>query len=252
MIRIKNLKHDYPLPSGPPKTVLSIPELTIEEGALAALAGPSGSGKTTLLLLIGGLIKPTGGEIWLGDAPVHRLAAERADRFRAAHVGFIFQSFNLVQSLTVEENLFLASRFAPRRPRRDVQAWIEGLLARVGMAGHRHRFPRQLSMGEQQRVAVARARVNRPRVILADEPTAHLDAPTAHEVVSLLLEAADETGATLLCASHDPAVLARFQPENTVVMERPADVEGRVAPTARRPVTPAVRLPDATGKEERL
>lgn len=241
MIRIRNLRHAYPVPGAPPATVLSIPELTLEQGKLAAVSGPSGSGKTTLLLLIGGMVRPSEGEIWVGDLPVHGLPTGAADRFRAACVGFVFQNFNLVRSLTVEENLLLASAFGPRRPRREVRAWINDLLDRVQMTQYRNRFPRQLSMGQQQRVAVARALVNRPRLILADEPTAHLDAHAAQSVVRLLMEAASETGATLLCASHDPTVLAQFEPENVVTLGAPR-CAGRAAQATLR---------SAAGEEER-
>lgn len=218
MIRIENLVHAYPLPGEAPVAVLSLPELHLERGELAALAGPSGCGKSTLLHLIGGLMRPTKGEIWLNDVAVHRLSGRELDRFRAANVGYVFQNFNLLQSLTVEENLLLPSVFGARRPRRAVRTWIDELLWRVGMAEHRGRFPRQLSIGQQQRVAVARALVNRPAVILADEPTANLDAPTAQSVIRLLLETARASGATLLCASHDPAVLSQFAPERVVAL----------------------------------
>ena len=181
-------------------------DLDVAEGELAALMGPSGCGKSTLLHLLAGLDRPTAGSIELGDARVESLSeAEWAVR-RRREIGFVFQFFNLVQTLTVAENVELpallvgTSRAKARRRR-------EELLDQLGVSVRADSLPSRLSGGQQQRVALARALVNRPRLLLADEPTGNLDSENAREVVALLRGLVSE-GQTVVLATHDPRVAA--------------------------------------------
>jgi putative ABC transport system ATP-binding protein len=182
-------------------------DLDVNEGELVALMGPSGCGKSTLLHLLGGLDRPTAGSITLGDRRVDGLSEAAWAVLRRREIGFVFQFFNLVQTLTVAENVELpallvgTSRAKARRRR-------EELLDRLGVSVRADALPSRLSGGQQQRVALARALVNRPRLLLADEPTGNLDSESAREVVTLLRELADE-GQTVLLATHDPRVAAK-------------------------------------------
>jgi putative ABC transport system ATP-binding protein len=181
-------------------------DLDIGKGELVALMGPSGCGKSTLLHLLGGLDRPTAGSIALGETRVDGLSEAGWAVLRRREIGFVFQFFNLVQTLTVAENVDLpallvgTSRTKARRRR-------EELLQRLGVSARADALPSRLSGGQQQRVALARALVNRPRLLLADEPTGNLDSESAREVVALLRELANE-GQTVLLATHDPRVAA--------------------------------------------
>ena len=189
----------------------AVPEvsLAIRRGEFTAIVGPSGSGKTTLLNLMGALDRPDAGEIWLDGIPLHRLSErERAVlemRF-GLKVGFIFQSFNLIPVWTAEENAVLYLEFVGY-PRAEIQRRVETIFRRLGLWEKRHRRPNALSGGEQQRVAVARALLKEPTVILADEPTANLDSRTARELLQLMREMRDETGITFVFSTHDPQVM---------------------------------------------
>ena len=178
-------------------------------GELVALAGPSGSGKSTLLHLIGCLDTPDTGEIRLGDLRVSHLPAGRLAAVRRDRLGFIFQSFNLVPVLTARENVeypLLLAGVGPAERRERVDA----LLERVGLADKHGRRPRELSGGERQRVAIARALVNRPSLVLADEPTANLDSATGGAVLDLMDDLRDRLGVAFLFASHDPRLIDRM------------------------------------------
>jgi putative ABC transport system ATP-binding protein len=183
--------------------------LFVRSGELVALAGPSGSGKSTLLHLIGSLDKPDTGEIRLGDLRVSHMPAGRLAAVRRDRLGFIFQSFNLVPVLTARENveypLLLAGVGQAERRER-----VDTLLERVGLAGKQGRRPRELSGGERQRVAIARALVNRPALVLADEPTANLDSSTGGAVLDLMDDLRDRLGVAFLFASHDPRLIDRM------------------------------------------
>jgi ABC-type lipoprotein export system ATPase subunit len=181
---------------------LSEVQLEIAQGDRVALLGKSGSGKSTLLNLIGGLDRPSGGELEVAGEVLGRLSNRDLARFRLNTVGMIFQSFNLVQSRTALENVELPMIFAGRS-RRDRRAQAERALHAVGLEGRLHHRPAQLSGGENQRVAIARALVNRPQILLADEPTGNLDSTTAREVMSLILEHVDSSGSTLILVTHD-------------------------------------------------
>jgi putative ABC transport system ATP-binding protein len=183
--------------------------LSVRSGELVALAGPSGSGKSTLLHLIGCLDKPDTGEIRLGDLRVSHMPAGRLAAVRRDRLGFVFQSFNLVPVLTARENveypLLLAG--VGQAERRDR---VDALLESVGLTGKEGRRPRELSGGERQRVAIARALVNRPALVLADEPTANLDSSTGGAVLDLMDDLRDRLGVAFLFASHDPRLIERM------------------------------------------
>jgi putative ABC transport system ATP-binding protein len=181
-------------------------DLDVAEGELVALMGPSGCGKSTLLHLLGGLDRPTAGWISLGEERVESLSeADWAVR-RRHDVGFVFQFFNLVQTLTVAENVELPALLVGTR-RQEARRRRTELLDRLGVSIRADALPSRLSGGQQQRVALARALVNRPRLLLADEPTGNLDSENAREVVTLLRELGDE-GQTVILATHDPRVAA--------------------------------------------
>ncbi|MER6995411.1 ABC transporter ATP-binding protein [Streptomyces sp. NPDC000410] len=181
-------------------TALDSVTLTIPKGTFTAVMGPSGSGKSTLLQCAAGLDRPTSGAVMLGDTDLTKLGETRLTRLRRDRIGFVFQAFNLLPSLTAEQNVALPLRLAGRRPKR---AAVLDVLERVGLrdrAGHR---PSELSGGQQQRVALARALVTRPEVLFGDEPTGALDSRTGAEVLALLRDMVDR-GQTVIMVTHDP------------------------------------------------
>ncbi len=187
--------------------VVDVAEFSLAAGAQVALRGESGSGKTTFLHLLAGILAPDAGRIELAGRDVTALGEAARDRLRAEAIGYIFQTFNLLQGHTVLENVELGMAFG-----RDVdRAHAEALLRRVGLGDRLHHFPRQLSTGQQQRVAVARALANRPQLALADEPTGNLDARNSREALALIREVCRENGAALLLVSHDEEVLRQFE-----------------------------------------
>ena len=172
-----------------------------------ALEGESGSGKTTLLNLIAGILKPDAGTIEIAGREMSALSEPQRDRLRATTIGYIFQTFNLLQGYTCLENVLLGMSFGPGADR----AFAGQLLERVGLGNRLKHYPRQLSTGQQQRVAVARALANRPKLVLADEPTGNLDHKNATEALALIRTACQENGAALLLVSHDRDVLKQFE-----------------------------------------
>jgi len=182
-------------------------DLTITRGEFVALVGPSGSGKSTVLNLIGGLDRPTDGEVWINGTELSASDERTLTRHRRQHVGFVFQSFNLLPRLTAEENVALPLMFS-NVPERERGARARALLARVGLEQRLSHRPTQLSGGEQQRVAIARALVCEPALLLADEPTGNLDTATGAEIMALLKELNQERGLTLLVVTHDAEVAA--------------------------------------------
>jgi putative ABC transport system ATP-binding protein len=203
---IRDLIKSYPSPSGGRTEVLDIPQFTLGAGQQVALRGESGLGKTTLMHIIAGILEPDAGSVALGGTRITGLPEARRDRLRAERLGYVFQTFNLLQGLSALENVMLGLAFGKGADREVAMAALE----RVGLANRAGYLPRQLSTGQQQRVAVARALANRPCLILADEPTGNLDAARGHKIVQLLRESASALGAALLVASHDPQVLASF------------------------------------------
>lgn len=176
-------------------------DLRLNPGETCLLLGQSGCGKSTLLNLIAGLIAPDEGEIWLGETRLDRQSQDELARLRGRHFGIVYQDFNLLPTLTVEENLCLPLDIngLPRK-----SAPVDALLERLGIADKRHAWPEQLSGGQRQRVALARALVHRPQWLLADEPTGSLDEHNAEQVMALMMAAVKETGAGLLLVSHNP------------------------------------------------
>jgi putative ABC transport system ATP-binding protein len=182
-------------------------DLTIARGEFVALVGPSGSGKSTVLNLIGGLDRPTSGQVWINGIELSASDERTLTRHRRQHVGFVFQSFNLLSRLTAEENVALPLMFSGV-PEKERRARARLLLERVGLGPRLTHRPTQLSGGEQQRVAIARALVGQPALLLADEPTGNLDTATGAEIMALLKELNQEKGLTLLVVTHDPEVAA--------------------------------------------
>jgi len=195
------------VPDGGEKMIIDVPEFPLGVGETLALRGESGSGKTTFLNLIAGILSPDSGSIWVGDGDMAALGEHRRDRLRASSIGYIFQTFNLLQGYTCLENVLLGMAFGGRAD----EARARALLERVGLSHRLGHFPRQLSTGQQQRVAVARALAKRPALVLADEPTGNLDRANAREALRLIRETCAENGASLLLVSHDPDVLGSFQ-----------------------------------------
>ncbi|WP_433543924.1 ABC transporter ATP-binding protein (plasmid) [Streptomyces sp. CA-294286] len=176
-------------------------DLVLARGGFTAVMGPSGSGKSTFLQCAAGLDRPTSGDVLLGGESISALREDRLTELRRSRIGFVFQSFNLIPSLTVAQNVLLPQRLAgARQDRRRAQE----LLAEVGLPEHGDRRPAQLSGGQQQRVAIARALITSPEVVFADEPTGALDTRTAQEVLGLLRRAVDTMGATVVMVTHDP------------------------------------------------
>ena len=204
---LRGVKKSFPLGDGHTLEVLDVEELSLPARSCTVLRGRSGSGKTTLLNLIAGVSVPTAGSIHVGDADIFALSEARRDRFRAEHVGYVFQTFNLLSAFTALENVMLSMMFADAVPKRAQRQRAADLLARLGLAARFSHKPQHLSRGEQQRVAIARALANDPPVILADEPCASLDARTAREVLAAFLTACRDAKKTLLVVSHDDAVI---------------------------------------------
>ena len=205
-ICVRDLSHSYRSPDGPLQ-VLDQVSFEVAAAGYVALTGPSGAGKTTLLSVLGGLESPQRGQVWVGDDDVATLDGDRLARYRQRTVGFVFQHFGLLDTLSAVENVELAMTLsgAPRRARR---ARALELLADVGLAGRRSHRPPELSGGERQRVAIARALANEPRLVLADEPTGNLDAASAGLVLDLL-ELLPAQGRTVVVVTHDATVAAR-------------------------------------------
>ena len=181
--------------------------LTLDPGAFAAVVGPSGCGKSTLLHVAGAMDRPTGGEVWLEERLLSTLDDDALTRLRRERIGFVFQFFNLLPTLTVAQNIGLPLLLAGE-PVRDVDRRAESWAQQVGLGHRLDHFPQQLSGGEAQRAAIARAVIHRPAVIIADEPTGNLDSANGARVLDLLRTVNRETGAALLLATHDASVAA--------------------------------------------
>ena len=191
-------------------------DLVVERGEFTAIAGPSGSGKSTLLNLISGLDNPTSGRVFLAGQPIGDMSGNELSDFRRDHIGFVFQSYNLIPVLDVVENIeyvMLLQRVASAERRRRV----EEMLAEVGLEGMADRRPDQLSGGQQQRVAIARAMVSRPDLILADEPTANLDSATGGELLDMMRRLNETRGMTFVFSTHDPMIMERSRRLVTLV-----------------------------------
>jgi len=211
---------------GLPVTILDDISLEIPEKQVVAIVGPSGSGKTTLLGLVAGLDKPTAGTIWLDGVDITTLTDSEMARFRRQKVGYIFQAFHLIPTLTALENVAVPLELSgePQAEQRATQ-----LLEAVGLQDRGRHYPVQLSGGEQQRVAVARAFACRPPILLADEPTGNLDSVTGQQVIDLIISMNRDQGSTLVLVTHDPA-LASFA-ERTIAL-RDGRIESDSLPAA--------------------
>ncbi len=208
MLIVRNLTKSFTTPEGAKVRVVDVAEFHLEPGAQVALRGESGSGKTTFLHLIAGILRPNSGSIVIDGTEMTALGESGRDVLRAAKIGYIFQTFNLLQGHTVLENVLLGMSFAPG----GVDgARARAMLDRVGLSHRLRHFPRELSTGQQQRVAVARAIANRPKLVIADEPTGNLDNRHTASALDLMKETCRECGAALLLVSHDDATLARFE-----------------------------------------
>ncbi|MEW6156685.1 MAG: ABC transporter ATP-binding protein [Verrucomicrobiota bacterium] len=199
ILDVQHLTKSYSGHAGP-LTVLNSITFTLAPGDTCAIVGPSGSGKTTLLGLCAGLDQPTSGSVTLDGHPLSELDEDERARVRNAVVGFVFQSFRLIPTLTALENVMVPLELRGERKAADAAA---ALLERVGLAERLDHYPGQLSGGEQQRVALARAFINRPKILFADEPTGNLDAETSHQVVELLFELNQAAGTTLVLVTHN-------------------------------------------------
>jgi ABC-type lipoprotein export system ATPase subunit len=206
-VTVHGVRKLFPLGAGRDLEVLDVEYLALPVGSCTVLKGRSGSGKTTLLNLIAGVSLPTAGTILIDDTEIFTLPEPRRDRFRAEHVGYVFQTFNLLSAFSALENVMLSMMFARTVPRRQQGPRAREILSRLGLEGRLAHKPAQLSRGEQQRVAIARALANDPAVVLADEPCASLDAETAREVLAEFLTVCRAHKKTLLIVSHDDAVL---------------------------------------------
>jgi len=208
MLDVAQLKKSFVGPEGARVGIVNVAAFSLAAGEQVALRGESGSGKTTFLHLIAGILAADAGRVTIDGAEMTALSEPRRDRLRAEKIGYIFQTFNLLQGYTVLENVVLGMSFGPHGVG---QAHAKELLERVGLGHRLDHFPRQLSTGQQQRVAVARALANKPKLVLADEPTGNLDRKHAAEALRLIREVCRENGAALLLVSHDEAVLEQFE-----------------------------------------
>ncbi len=202
MIRLRGIRKRLRSGEGMVEILRGI-DLDIARGESVAIVGPSGSGKSTLLGLIAGLDAPSEGTVTVGGTDLSTLDEDQLARLRGERIGFVFQSFHLIPTLTALENVMVPLELAGRS---DADEVARNLLARVGLAGRGRHYPAQLSGGEQQRVAIARAVARAPEIVLADEPTGNLDAATGHTIVDLLFGLYRERGTTLVLVTHDPEV----------------------------------------------
>jgi putative ABC transport system ATP-binding protein len=186
-------------------------DFSIERGAFVAFVGPSGSGKSTLLNMIGGLDKPSGGQLLVLDTDIAALDRRAAANFRGTNLGFIFQDFNLIPVLTAYENIEYPLLMVQDWPADKRHARVTELLEAVGMAEQAEKRPDQLSGGQKQRVAVARALATRPKLVLADEPTANLDHDTAYRILELMKKMRDDFGTTFIFSTHDPKIMGEAE-----------------------------------------
>ncbi|MBW4889801.1 ABC transporter ATP-binding protein [Mucilaginibacter sp. HMF5004] len=207
ILNIKNLSKTYQS-GGQPLTVLHNINIAIAAGSTAAIVGPSGSGKTTLLGLCAGLDRSSEGSVELNGIALDSLSEDERAHVRNQHVGFIFQNFQLLPTLTALENVMVPLEL---RGEKNIKARAVELLGKVGLAERGHHYPTQLSGGEQQRVSLARAFSNAPKILFADEPTGNLDAETSEKVVKLIFDLNREAGTTLILVTHDLELAAKTQ-----------------------------------------
>ncbi len=202
MIRLENLKHHYP-----GQNAIQFPHWEIKDGEKWLLSGQSGSGKSTLLHILTGILRPSQGQVIMDNVSLYELSARKLDQFRAKKIGIIFQKAHFIKSLTVKENLLLAQSFAGMK---EDSKRIEEVLLSLDIAQKLHAYPDQLSQGQLQRASIARAVINRPALLIADEPTSSLDDTNAMSVLNLLKSQSELYGSTLVVATHDNRVKEAF------------------------------------------
>ena len=206
MLELKNLKKSYQEPSGEELPILDVPHWSVDAGEQVVVIGPSGCGKTTLLHIIAGILRPTSGQVLIDGWNTPLLTESERDQFRARRIGYVFQTFNLLPGFTALENVQLGMAFAGRH---DKNRAVD-LLERVGLGNRLHHKPSQMSVGEQQRVSVARALANNPKLVLADEPTANVDVGNQQIVVDMLRNTCRDENVALILVTHSPAVAEQF------------------------------------------
>lgn len=205
MIKVKNVYKKYQLGKNNFVEALRGASLEIQKGEMVAIMGASGSGKSTLMHLIGCLDHPTSGEIYLGDQRLDKLSRKALTKVRSKEIGFIFQGFNLIPTLTAADNVALAAEYAGASKKKAYEL-AKQALKKVGLQDRVGHLPSELSGGQQQRVAIARALINEPKVILGDEPTGDLDTATSEEIVEMMREINKETQTTFILVTHNPDV----------------------------------------------
>jgi putative ABC transport system ATP-binding protein len=208
MLHLHDIKKSFRQPNGEISQILDVPEYHVAEGELAVLIGPSGGGKTTLLHIIAGITSPDQGRVMLGGTELTRYSEAGRDRIRAAKMGYVFQTFNLLPAFTALENVILGMTFGVGK--RDIPR-AKALMDRVGLSHRMHSKPATMSVGEQQRVAVARALANRPKLLLADEPTANVDPKNQQQIVDLIKESCKEENIAMVMVTHSIEVSSQFQ-----------------------------------------
>lgn len=207
MLELLNITKSFVQPDGNRVQILDIPRFEVAAGEQLVIVGRSGSGKTTLLHIISGISRPDSGSVKFDGWDITLFGEAERDRFRARRIGYVFQTFNLLAGFSALENVLLGMTFADRRPDR---ARAKHLLERVGLGHRLHNKPTMMSVGEQQRVAVARALANQPRLVLADEPTANIDTGNQQQVIDLLRQSCREETVALLIVTHSPEVARQF------------------------------------------
>lgn len=208
MLNLDQIKKQYPQPNGETLSILDVPSYEVGEGEQVALIGPSGCGKTTLLHIIAGITQPTSGKVIIDGIEVTKYSESARDRIRADKLGYVFQTFNLLPGFSALENVMLGMTFA--KGKRDADR-AKQLLERVGLGHRASHKPGKMSVGEQQRTAVARALANRPRLLLADEPTANVDPQNQQQIVELIRNTCEEEKIALIMVTHSMEVSSQFE-----------------------------------------
>lgn len=211
MLKISNLRKTFKNADGEVSDIINIPNFSLAENFQLAVSGKSGSGKSTFLNLIAGIISQDNGEIFFNDEKISSLSESKRDAFRSKNIGYVFQTFNLLQGFTAIENVMLGMMFAKKSDKHLDRKKAEALLNKVGLSKKMNNKPSELSVGEQQRVAIARAVANSPKLILADEPTANLDAKNGELAIDLIKNICEENKISLLLVSHEADIINKFE-----------------------------------------